>query len=32
MTNGSRIWLEPSDAPAFPPSVKAIMNEELVIV
>ncbi len=27
-----RVWLEPSDAPAFPPSVKAILNADLVIV
>ena len=27
-----RVWLEPSDAPAFPPSVKAILSADLVIV
>ena len=27
-----RVWLEPNDAPAFPPALKAILNAELIIV
>lgn len=27
-----RVWLEPNDAPAFPPVIKAILNADLVIV
>ncbi len=27
-----RIWLEPNDAPAYPPVLKAILNAELVVV
>jgi uncharacterized cofD-like protein len=27
-----RVWLEPNDAPAFPPALKAILNADLIIV
>jgi len=27
-----RLWLEPSDAPAFPPVLKAILNADMVII
>ncbi|HKY53584.1 MAG TPA: gluconeogenesis factor YvcK family protein [Anaerolineales bacterium] len=27
-----RVWLEPSDAPAFPPVLKAILNADMIIV
>lgn len=27
-----RVWLEPNDAPAFPPALKAILNAELIVV
>ncbi|MEW5942063.1 MAG: gluconeogenesis factor YvcK family protein, partial [Chloroflexota bacterium] len=27
-----RVWLEPNDAPAFPPVIKSILNAELIIV
>jgi uncharacterized cofD-like protein len=27
-----RVWLEPNDAPAFPPTLKAILNADLIIV
>ena len=27
-----RIWLEPNDAPAYPPALKAILNAELIVV
>jgi uncharacterized cofD-like protein len=27
-----RVWLEPNDAPAFPPTLKAILNADMVIV
>lgn len=27
-----RVWLEPNDAPAFPPVLKAILNADLIIV
>jgi uncharacterized cofD-like protein len=27
-----RVWLEPNDAPAFPPVIKAILNADLIIV
>lgn len=27
-----RVWLEPNDAPAFPPTLKAILNANLIIV
>jgi uncharacterized cofD-like protein len=28
----SRIWLEPSDAPAYPPVLKAILNAEMIVI
>ena len=28
----SRVWLEPNDAPAFPPALKAILNADLIVV
>lgn len=28
----SRLWLEPSDAPAFPPALKAILNADMIVV
>lgn len=28
----SRLWLEPSDAPAFPPALKAVLNADMVVV
>ena len=27
-----RIWLEPNDAPAYPPVIKAILNAEMIVV
>lgn len=27
-----RVWLEPNDAPAFPPALKAILNADLIVV
>lgn len=27
-----RVWLEPNDAPAFPPALKAILNADMIIV
>jgi uncharacterized cofD-like protein len=27
-----RVWLEPNDAPAFPPTLKAILNAEMIVV
>jgi len=27
-----RVWLEPNDAPAFPPVIKAILNADMIIV
>jgi uncharacterized cofD-like protein len=27
-----RVWLEPNDAPAFPPTIKAILNADLIVV
>jgi uncharacterized cofD-like protein len=27
-----RLWLEPNDAPAFPPALKAILNADMIIV
>ena len=27
-----RIWLEPNDAPAFPPTLKAILNADLIVI
>ena len=27
-----RLWLEPNDAPAFPPVIKAILNADMVVV
>ena len=27
-----RVWLEPNDAPAFPPVIKAILNADLIVV
>jgi uncharacterized cofD-like protein len=27
-----RLWLEPNDAPAFPPALKAILNADLIVV
>lgn len=27
-----RIWLEPNDAPAFPPVIKAILNADMIVV
>jgi len=27
-----RVWLEPNDAPAFPPTLKAILNADLIVV
>ncbi len=27
-----RVWLEPNDAPAFPPALKALLNADLIIV
>ena len=27
-----RLWLEPSDAPAFPPALKAILNADMIVV
>jgi uncharacterized cofD-like protein len=27
-----RVWLEPNDAPAFPPTLKAVLNADLIIV
>jgi uncharacterized cofD-like protein len=27
-----RIWLEPNDAPAFPPVIKAILNADIIVV
>ena len=27
-----RLWLEPSDAPAFPPVIKAILNADMIVV
>ncbi|HJS19950.1 MAG TPA: gluconeogenesis factor YvcK family protein, partial [Anaerolineales bacterium] len=27
-----RLWLEPNDAPAFPPTVKAILNADMIVV
>jgi len=28
----NRIWLEPNDAPAYPPVIKAILNADLIVV
>jgi len=28
----NRIWLEPNDAPAYPPVIKSILNAELIVV
>ncbi len=27
-----RVWLEPNDAPAFPPTLKAILNADMIVV
>ena len=27
-----RVWLEPNDAPAFPPTLKAVLNAEMIVV
>ena len=27
-----RVWLEPNDAPAFPPTLKAVLNADLIVV
>lgn len=27
-----RVWLEPNDAPAFPPTLKAVLNADMIIV
>jgi uncharacterized cofD-like protein len=27
-----RVWLEPNDAPAFPPALKAVLNADLIVV
>jgi len=27
-----RVWLEPNDAPAFPPTLKAVLNSDLIVV
>jgi uncharacterized cofD-like protein len=27
-----RLWLEPSDAPAFPPALKAVLNADMIVV
>jgi uncharacterized cofD-like protein len=27
-----RLWLEPNDAPAFPPALKAILNADMIVV
>ena len=27
-----RIWLEPNDAPAFPPTLKAVLNADMIVV
>jgi len=27
-----RVWLEPNDAPAFPPALKAILNADMIVV
>jgi uncharacterized cofD-like protein len=27
-----RVWLEPNDAPAFPPTLKAVLNANLIVV
>jgi hypothetical protein len=27
-----RIWLEPNDAPAFPPTLKEVLNADLIVV
>ena len=27
-----RIWLEPNDAPAFPPTLKAVLNADLIVI
>jgi len=27
-----RVWLEPNDAPAFPPALKALLNADLIVV
>ena len=27
-----RVWLEPNDAPAFPPALKAVLNADMIIV
>src|SRR5215211_5667754 len=27
-----RIWLEPNDAPAFPPALKAVLNADMIVV
>ena len=27
-----RVWLEPNDAPAFPPVIKAILNADVIVV
>lgn len=28
----SRLWLEPNDAPAFPPALKAVLNADMIVV
>jgi uncharacterized cofD-like protein len=27
-----RVWLEPNDAPAFPPTLKAVLNADLIVI
>jgi uncharacterized cofD-like protein len=27
-----RVWLEPNDAPAFPPTIKAVLNADMIVV